>query len=133
MKLLLDTHTAIWFVTDSEFLPEFSKKLIQNADNECYISTATLWEIGIKHSLGKLKLKAELKKIFELFFDSGLSLMPITPDHILTNATLSFHHRDPFDRLIIAQAKREGYSIISKDQEFNNYDINVLWNQKKDA
>jgi len=128
MKLLLDTHAAIWFVIDSKFLPGHSKNLIQNPDNECYVSTATLWEMGIKHSLGKLKLKAELKKIFELFFESGLILMPITPDHILTNASLPFHHRDPFDRLIIAQAKREGYSIISKDQEFINYDINVIWN-----
>lgn len=127
MKLLLDTHTAIWFVTDSKLLPKFSKKLIQNASNECYISTATLWEMGIKHSLGKLKLKAELKKIFELFFESGLSLMPITPNHILTNALLPFYHRDPFDRLIIAQAKREGYSVISKDHEFEKYEVNLIW------
>lgn len=83
--------------------------------------------MGIKHSLGKLKLKAELKRIFELFFESGLILLPITPDHILTNALLQFYHRDPFDRLIIAQAKREGYSIISKDREFENYDVNLIW------
>ena len=83
--------------------------------------------MGIKHSLGKLKLKAELKKIFELFFESGLSLMPITPNHILTNALLPFYHRDPFDRLIIAQAKREGYSVISKDHEFEKYEVNLIW------
>lgn len=133
MNLLLDTHTAIWFITDNDKLPRSSKKLIENSDNYCFVSIATLWEMGIKHSLGKLKLKAELKRIFELFFESGLILLPITPDHILTNALLPFYHRDPFDRLIIAQAKREGYSIISKDREFNNYNINVIWNQKKDA
>jgi len=82
--------------------------------------------MGIKHSLGKLKLKTELKKIFELFSDSGFILLPITPEHILTNASLPFHHRDPFDRLIIAQAKREGFSLISKDREFDNYDINLI-------
>jgi PIN domain nuclease of toxin-antitoxin system len=128
MKLLLDTHIAIWFVIDNKQLPKSAKQLIEDPENHCFISIATLWEMGIKHSLGKLKLKAELNKIFELFFESGLVLLPITPDHILTNTSLPFHHRDPFDRLIIAQAKREGYSIISKDLEFENYDVNLIWN-----
>lgn len=129
MNLLLDTHTAIWFVTDNMHLPKSTKQLIENTENHCFISIATLWEMGIKHSLKKLKLKAELNKIFELFFESGLILLPITPNHILTNTSLPFYHRDPFDRLIIAQAKREGYSIISKDREFEKYDINLLWDQ----
>lgn len=127
MKLLLDTHTAIWFVTDSKELPKSAKQLIENPDNHCFISIATLWEMGIKYSLGKLKLKSELNKIFELFFESGLILIPITPDHILTNTTLPFQHRDPFDRLIISQAKREGYTIITKDVAFENYDVNLVW------
>jgi len=127
MKLLLDTHTAIWFVTDSKKLPKSVKKHIENVENQCFVSIATLWEMGIKYSLGKLKLKAELNKIFELFLDSGLIILPITPDHILTNTTLAFQHRDPFDRLIISQAKREGYTIISKDLEFEKYDVNILW------
>ena len=127
MKLLLDTHAAIWFVTDNKQLPKSSKQLIENPENHCFISIATLWEMGIKYSLGKLKLKAELNKIFELFFDSGLILIPITPEHILTNTILPFLHRDPFDRLIIAQAKREGYTIISKDREFENYEVNLVW------
>ena len=127
MKLLLETNTAIWFVTDNKQLPKSSKQLIENPENHCFISIATLWEMGIKYSLGKLKLKAELNKIFELFFDSGLILIPITPEHILTNTTLPFLHRDPFDRLIIAQAKREGYTIISKDREFENYEVNLVW------
>lgn len=131
MNLLLDTHTAIWFVTDSKQLPRSAKKFIENPENHCFISIATLWEMGIKYSLGKLKLKAELKKIFELFFESGLILMPITPDHILTNISLPFQHRDPFDRLIIAQAKREGYTIISKDREFENYEVNLIWDNSK--
>jgi len=128
MKLLLDTHTAIWFVTDSKQLPTPTKKLIENIENQCFVSIATLWEMGIKYSLGKLKLKAELGKIFELFLDSGFIILPITPEHILTNATLPFQHRDPFDRLIISQAKREGYTIISKDMEFEKYEVNLRWN-----
>ena len=131
MNLLLDTHTTIWFVTDNMKLPKSAKQLIENSENHCFISIATLWEMGIKYSLKKLMLKAELNKIFELFFDSVLILLPITPDHILTNTSLPFHHRDPFDRLIIAQAKREGYSIISKNREFENYDINLIWDNSK--
>lgn len=131
MNILLDTHAAIWFITDDDQLSDFSKELIKDSQNNCFISVATLWEMGIKHSLEKLKLKAELKKIFELFFDSGFTLLPITPDHILTNSALPFHHRDPFDRLIIAQAKREGYSLISKDGEFGNYNVNLLWKEEK--
>ena len=128
MTLILDTHTAIWFVTDHDRLPVVLKEMIENPENYCYVSIASFWEMSIKYSLGKLKLKAELKRIFELFFESGLKVLPITPEHVLTNASLDFFHRDPFDRLIIAQAKREGYSIISKDEEFANYSVNVIWN-----
>lgn len=126
MNLILDTHIAIWFVADSDQLPKSAKQHIENPANHCFISIATLWEMGIKHSLGKLKLKTELKKIFELFSDSGFILLPITPEHILTNTSLPFYHRDPFDRLIIAQAKREDFTLISKDREFENYDINLI-------
>lgn len=130
MKLLLDTHTAIWFITDDQQLPDYSKRLIENADHQCFVSTATFWEMGIKYSLGKLKLKADLEKIFEIFFETGFLLLPITTDHILTNASMAFYHRDPFDRLIIAQAKREGYSIISKDHEFEKYEVDLIWDAK---
>lgn len=131
MNLILDTHIAIWFVTDSDQLPESEKHLIEKPGNRCFVSMATLWEMGIKYSLGKLYLKTDLKKIFELFTDSGYILMPITPEHILTNASLPFHHRDPFDRLIIAQAKREGFSLISKDREFEKYNINLIWDSNR--
>lgn len=127
MDVIVDTHAAIWFITDNKRLPGFAKRTIEDSNNHCYISIATLWEMGIKYSLGKLKLKAELKRIFELFFESGFLLLPVTPDHILTNTSLSFHHRDPFDRLIIAQAKREGYSLMSKDAEFDKYDVKLIW------
>jgi len=129
MNILLDTHAAIWFITDDDQLPAFSKAVIKDQGNRCFVSMATLWEMGIKFSLGKLELKAELKKIFELFFESGLLLLPITPEHILTNAALPFHHRDPFDRLLIAQAKREGFTLLSRDIEFESYNVNLIWDK----
>jgi PIN domain nuclease of toxin-antitoxin system len=129
MKLLIDTHVAIWFITEDKQLPKKVKTLIEDSTNECFVSIASLWEMGIKYSLGKLDLKADLKKIFELIDQSGLTLMPITTTHILTNSVLDFHHRDPFDRLIIAQAKSEGFTLVSKDEMFKDYNINWIWNE----
>ncbi|MEK6480577.1 type II toxin-antitoxin system VapC family toxin [Catalinimonas sp. 4WD22] len=127
MNLLVDTHAVIWFITEDDQLPINVKKLIEDATNTCFVSIASLWEMGIKYSLGKLDLKADLKRIFELIDQSGLTILPITPTHILTNSSLNFHHRDPFDRLIIAQAKSEGLTLISKDDEFKDYNINLIW------
>lgn len=103
------------------------KELIEDSTNTCLVSIVSLWEMGIKYSLGKLDLKADLKRIFELVDQSGLTILPITPTHILTNSALNFHHRDPFDRLMIAQAKSERLSLISKDGEFEDYNINLIW------
>jgi len=129
MNLLIDTHALIWFITEDDQLPIKVKELIEDATNTCFVSIASLWEIGIKYSLGKLDLKADLKKIFELIEQSGLTLLPITTTHILTNTALDFHHRDPFDRLIIAQTKSEGLTLISKDGVFKDYNINLIWHK----
>ena len=129
MNLLIDTHAVIWFITEDDQLPDHAKALIEEANNTCFVSIASLWEMAIKYSLGKLDLKADLKRIFELIDQSGLTILPITPAHILTNSVLDFHHRDPFDRLMIAQAKSEGLTLISKDKEFYNYNINLIWNE----
>jgi PIN domain nuclease of toxin-antitoxin system len=129
MNLLVDTHAIIWFITEDDQLPIRIKALIEDPSNTCFASIASLWEMGIKHSLGKLDLKADLKKIFELIDQTGLIILPITTTHILTNITLDFYHRDPFDRLLIAQAKSEGLTLISKDGEFKDYNINLIWNE----
>lgn len=126
MNIIVDTHVAIWFLTDDRRLAASYKRAIEDPENRCFISIATLWEMGVKYSLGKLKLKAELKRIFELFIESGFQFLPITPEHILTNATMPFYHRDPFDRLIIAQANREGYAIMTVDSQFESYNVNVI-------
>jgi len=127
MNILLDTHTAIWFIANDKRLPRNSRELISNPDNDCLISTATLWEMGIKYSLGKLRLQIELDKVYQIFFETGFQLLPIKPDHIVTNSNLPFHHRDPFDRIIISQAIHENYTIISGDELFSRYDVIVIW------
>lgn len=127
MSVLIDTHAVIWFITDdSQLVPE-SRKIIEDPSNVCMVSIASLWEIGIKNSLGKLELKTDLRHIFEIIEQSGFSLLPITPDHILENAALPYHHRDPFDRLIIAQAMHEGMTVVTKDKEFKKYSVQQMW------
>ena len=127
MNLLLDTHTTIWFITEDKTLPAHLKELIEDGANTCFVSIASFWEMGIKHSLGKLDLKVDLRRIFELIDQSGLTVLPITTNHILTNTTLEFHHRDPFDRLMIAQAKSEGLTVVSRDGVFKDYNIELIW------
>jgi PIN domain nuclease of toxin-antitoxin system len=108
-------------------MPKKSKIIIENPINNCLVSIASLWEMGIKYSLGKLELRADLKKIFELIDQSGIALLPLNPAHILTSTNLEFHHRDPFDRIIIAQAKSEGLTVLTKDTAFKEYDVNIMW------
>ncbi|MBI1286427.1 MAG: PIN domain-containing protein [Flavobacteriales bacterium] len=130
MRLLLDTHTVIWFITNSTELPKGIKKLIENPLNECLLSHASLWEMAIKFSLGKLELRSELKEIFEIIKKSGIEILPINEQHLIKISELPFHHRDPFDRLIIAQALTEGILILSKDSQFKKYDAELRWQDR---
>ena len=127
MNLLVDTHALIWFITDNNKLPINTKKFIESNDNDCYVSIATFWEIGIKNSIGRLDLNSDLQKIFQLIEESGFDILPITTNHILQNADLELYHQDPFDRIIIAQAMVEKMTIITKDTQFKNYNIPIVW------
>lgn len=127
MNLLLDTHAVIWFITDDLKLPPSTKEKIKDGNNVCYVSLASYWEISIKHSLGRLDLNNSLERIFEIIGETDLAILQITPDHFLQTSKLAHFHRDPFDRLIIGQAQHEGLSIISKDRQFANYEVGLIW------
>jgi PIN domain nuclease of toxin-antitoxin system len=127
MKLLLDTHAFIWFVEDDNQLPENAKRLIENSENEIYLSIASLWEITIKLQLNKIELSQPLEKILELATLNGFVFLPILPNHLITLLTLDFHHRDPFDRIIIAQTIAEKLTIITKDKVFDGYSVERYW------
>src|SRR5262249_7089883 len=106
MKLLLDTHAFLWFINDSAELSNNSKNLIEDVDNEVLLSVASLWEMAIKISLGKLTLAKSLNAFLsEQLVANGITLLNISVAHASEVAVLPFHHRDPFDRLLIAQAK----------------------------
>lgn len=127
MNLLVDTHAVIWFITDSPNLPVAVRKIIEEKENNCYVSLASFWEMGIKYSLDRLELNAGLEVIFQIIEESGFELLPITPGHVLEIAKMQFYHQDPFDRLIIGQAITEDLCIVTKDEQFQKYGVPIIW------
>ena len=127
MNFLVDTHVLIWFITDDIKLPVKTKQIIENKENSCYISIASYWEIAIKNSIGRLDLNSDLETIFEVIEESGFETLPLTTNQILQNASLEFHHQDPFDRIIIAQSMIENMTIITKDSIFDKYNVPIYW------
>lgn len=128
MKILLDTHAFLWLVTDSDFLSKKAKQLFLDENNEIFLSLASIWELAIKSSIGKITFK----KPFEKFISDQLSQnsileLDVNIYHLIQVESLPFYHRDPFDRLIIAQALEENLIILSKDEAFDAYGIQRLW------
>ena len=127
MDLLLDTHAFIWFISGDAALPPKVIDAIKNVENKCFISVASLWEIAIKSSLKKLELKADFDRIVDFLADNDIEILPITFEHLQRVLTLEFHHRDPFDRIIISQGLVERLTILSKDEHFPRYTDRILW------
>ncbi|MDE0016298.1 MAG: type II toxin-antitoxin system VapC family toxin [Candidatus Poribacteria bacterium] len=128
MKYLLDTHTLLWFLKGDKKLSDKARQLIDSPRNEKFISIVSLWEIAIKVSLGKLVLNKPFEKLFPEQLDfNRIGILDITVDSLIKLTTLPFHHRDPFDRFIIAQALVEGFPIIGADTIFDAYGINRKW------
>jgi PIN domain nuclease of toxin-antitoxin system len=127
MNLLLDTHVFLWFVNDHPKLSNHLKDLIEDDDNVSYLSMASLWEMSIKFNLGKLTLEPDYEEFVEReVITSRIKLLKIELEHLKINAALPFHHRDPFDRLIIAQAVVENLPIISVDSAFDKYSVTLI-------
>lgn len=127
MNLLLDTHTFIWFINGDSSLPEQVRNEIKNINNRCFLSIASLWEMAIKLSINKLQLKSDFNKVVEFLIDNDIEILPITFEHIQKLLKLKFHHRDPFDRLIIAQGAIEKLLILTKDENFKKYKVKTMW------
>jgi len=128
MEYLLDTHSFLWFINGDEQLSEKAKIAIQDPDATKYISIVSFWEIAIKISLGKIKLDMAYRDLQQHISANGFEILPITFEHTIELTTLDFHHRDPFDRIIIAQALIEQFVLISKDGNFNKYNnLKLLW------
>jgi PIN domain nuclease of toxin-antitoxin system len=128
MNLLLDTHAFLWFMEGNERISQRARSEIEAADGLRALSIASAWEMAIKSSLGKLDLAKPLGELLPpLLTDSGIELLPIEIADLHRVATLPFHHRDPFDRLLAAQALERGFTIVSIDEAFDAYGVARLW------
>ena len=128
MKVLLDTHTFLWWITDDNRLSSFAREIITNGDNELFLSAATGWEIAIKAQLGRIKLPKEPHSfIAEQLRLNSIQSLPIHMSHALHVYSLPNHHSDPFDRMIIAQAQLENLSILTMDPQIAKYKVKVVW------
>ena len=128
MRGLLDTHTFLWFIAAHPALSAPARKWIETSANERLLSVASLWEIAIKASAGKLTVPLPMTELVATHIvGNAIKLLPIAPPHLDRLVTLPFHHRDPFDRLIIAQAKSEALPIVGRDAQFDAYSITRIW------
>ena len=127
MEVLLDTHALIWYAEGNNKLSMKAKAELENSNNLKFVSIASLWEIAIKASLNKIELKKTFKEVIRFLINNNIDLLPIKIEQLNTLLDLPYHHKDPFDRLIIAQAITENITIISVDQQFKPYPVNVIW------
>lgn len=127
-RLLIDTHVFLWWVNDAPDLTATARLAISDADNECYLSIASCWEMAIKSSLGKLSLAKPLERfVSEQLRANNFTLLNIELRHAAKVEKLPFHHRDPYDRLLIAQAITEKLIIVAADSAFSAYGVKILW------
>jgi PIN domain nuclease of toxin-antitoxin system len=128
VKALLDTHAFLWFITDDPKLSARAKATIADPGNEILVSPASYWEIAIKVSLGKYSLSTSYETFITQGIDgNGFAILPIEPKHAAALVNLPFHHRDPFDRLIIAQALVERIGVVGNDVAFDAYSVTRIW------
>jgi len=123
MNLLLDTHVLLWWLDDNPTLLIKAKEAIADGGNMVFVSVATIWEIRIKHALGKLKIPANFRNVLE---QQAFEMLSITADHAHLIGELPAHHRDPFDRMLIAQALFEGFTLITRDSRFKRYKVSTI-------
>ena len=123
MNLLLDTHVLLWWLDDNPTLSKKARDTIANGSHVVFISAAVIWEIRIKQALGKLKIPKDFQDVLD---QQPLEMLAVTAEHAHKIAHLPFHHRDPFDRMLIAQAEVESLTLVTRDRVFKKYKIPVI-------
>jgi PIN domain nuclease of toxin-antitoxin system len=124
LKLLLDTHAALWFLSGDERLSETAKRHLTDESNRVLLSAAVVWEVAIKRSLGKLVVPEEY---LGLLLGAGVHALPVSIDHAAAVEGLPWHHQDPFDRMLIAQASVEAAALVSRDDALRSYGVTLIW------
>jgi PIN domain nuclease of toxin-antitoxin system len=128
LRVLLDTHSWLWMVGDSGRLADSSRGLLRDPSNDLFLSAASAWEMAIKYAAGKLRLpQPPAALIMQWMAEVRMGALPILHAHALRAVELPPHHRDPFDRLLIAQAQIEGLTVLTADRELGKYDVPIHW------
>lgn len=127
MRYLLDTHVFLWIASGDPRLTPTALAVFVDSEQECFLSAASVWEIAIKSSLGKLVLATSLARIVGDGMERGLRVLDVTADHAFAIERLPYHHRDPFDRLLVAQAIHEGMYLVSSDAKLDAYGVTRIW------
>ncbi|GAB4022933.1 type II toxin-antitoxin system VapC family toxin [Spirosoma koreense] len=128
MNLLLDTHTLIWYLEGDPQLSQTCRTLIEDAGNANFVSIASFWEIAIKLSIGgKLDLSQSFEQLNRIVWENNITTLPVRFDHTVVIRSLPFHHKDPFDRIIIAQSIVDEMALLSRDGHFDAYSIRRFW------
>lgn len=125
MRILLDTHILLWCLDESDDLPDQARQVVLSAD-EIYASTVNIWEIIIKISTGKLNLEYDVHNLIEVINQTGFELLPVKPEHAIKLIDLEDHHRDPFDRMLIAQSLVEPLHLVTCDSKVSRYNANII-------
>jgi len=128
VRILLDTHAFLWWISDAPQLSQKARQIIGNGENALFLSAASGWEIAIKTRLGKLKLPADITSfIAEQLSVNAITPLPIQMKHALHLNSLPDFHRDPFDRMIVAQAQVEGLPVLTADPQLAGYSVQIIW------
>ena len=128
MKLLLDTHVLVWSLIEPSRVPERAARLITDESNEVYWSAASSWELAIKSALGRIRFAEPVARLIpRVLLEQSIRSLPVEQSHALAVADLDLHHRDPFDRLLVAQCKLEKLALVSGDARLDAYGIERRW------
>jgi PIN domain nuclease of toxin-antitoxin system len=127
MRCLLDTHVFVWLATDDPQLSPAARAIFIERSHDCFLSTASIWEMSIKSSLGKLALAMTIEHLVRGGVERGIRVLDVTADHAYGVERLAFHHRDPFDRLLVAQAMFERMHLVSRDATLDAYEVTRIW------
>ena len=124
---LLDTHTLLWYINGNENISAATRTLIEEKGIVNFVSIVSLWEISIKISLGKLEMLIPFSNLSQLLNENGFVILPISFEDILLLTNLPFHHRDPFDRMLVVQSINNNLKILSKDEILDSYQVTRMW------
>lgn len=127
MQILLDTHALVWWLEDAGRLSKRARAILENSDNQVVVSAVVGWEISIKVGIGKMEPRSLIQRLARVLQQQSFSELPITLNTAIRSGLLPLHHRDPFDRLLVAQAQSLNVAILSADAIFDRYGVKRLW------